>query len=160
METDNNIILEKKDLENGIKKIRESITDMEEKKRETIYKLKTIMLTIDNHENNLLNKKLNKEMIEEYKNELNKLNQLKKEENLTYEDNKKKLYEKKKKLYELEKKKIFLRKNKENKEDVEIEEKRRKILESTIYFLKNNGMVEEGINYLNSIIFKKKNENN
>ena len=78
METDNNIILEKKDLENGIKKIRESITDMEEKKRETIYKLKTIMLTIDNHENNLLNKKLNKEMIEEYKNELNKLNQLKK----------------------------------------------------------------------------------
>ena len=157
METENNISFDnqRRDLKNGISQLKQTINEMEEKKRETIYKLKMIMLTIDNHENNLLNEKLNKEMIEEYKNEFNRLNQLKREEQLSYEDNKNKLDEKKKQLYELEKKEIFYRKKKNHKKDLEIEEERRKILERTIIFLKDNGMVEEGINHLYSIILKK-----
>ena len=149
---------QKKDLENEILNLKQTIIKMEEDKRETICKLKTIMLKTDNHENNSLNKALKKEMIEEYTKEFNKLDKIRKEEKLSYEDNKKKLDEKKKAFYELEKKKIFLKKKEEFEEDIKIEEKRENILKDTIYFLKNNGMVEEGINQLNSIILKKKNE--
>ncbi len=133
--------------ENNIKVSKQKIKEIENKKRDLIYNLKEIMLNNKNHIDNLFYNKLNIEKEEEYKKLLKKIKDLKKDKNLheSYIEN---LNKQRNKLCELRLKIINLRKTEDEKK---IEDDREQILKENIEFLKNNGMIEEGIKKLEKI---------
>ena len=133
--------------ENNIKVSKQKIKEIENKKRDLIYNLKEIMLNNKNHIDNLFYNKLNIEKEEEYKKLLKKIKDLKKDKILheSYIEN---LNKQRNKLCELRLKIINLRKTEDEKK---IEDDREQILKENIEFLKNNGMIEEGIKKLENI---------
>ena len=151
------------DLQNSLNELKRDKANMEKERREIIYQLKNIMLNEDNHIDNSFNNKLKTEKEQEYINLLKKLKEMRKEK---FEGNKEDINKKMEQLYDQKINNIFLRKNKEQQEDKANEDKREKILKKTISFLRDNGMIENGINQLKSytintiyLIFFKVNEN-
>ena len=120
-----------------------------------IYNLKDIMLNEENHVDNLINKELKVKKRREYINIFEEL--LKAKTLITERDRlKTSLYDERKELVKLQKK-FDLNEKERIKKNTEIEELRKQILDKTCQFVKENGMIEQGIKELENL--KKQNLN-
>ena len=135
-----------KNIENCLNRIRE----YHENKRKVISKIRTIMETSSNHENNLICKKLKPNKEEEYKNELSNLNYLIRTDITKNEE------------YQILKERKLIKDSKKNYNNIEslsidlidkaIERGRKAILIKSIHFLENNNRNREHISTLKKIL--------
>ena len=145
-----------KEIERNQNNINDSLTHLREyheKKRKVITKIRTIMETSSNHENDLICKKLKKNKEEEYIRELSNLNYLIKNDITKYEE------------FQIVQYRNFITANQKNYNNIEqlslsctdeaIEKGRNKIIQLSIEFLERNKNNKENIRILEKMLDKK-----
>jgi hypothetical protein len=137
------------DKRDEVKNLKTNLYKKEVEIIEAIYNLKAIMLKEENHEDDLISKKLKIKKQKEYE---NKFDELTKAKTLINERNRLKvnLYDERKNLLKYEKD-YFLKEEERISKNKDIENRRNKILEKTCDFVKDHGMIKKGIEELEKL---------
>ena len=137
------------DKRDEVKNLKTNLYKKEVEIIEAIYNLKAIMLKEENHEDDLISKKLKIKKQKEYE---NKFDELTKAKTLINERNRLKvnLYDERKNLLKYEKD-YFLKEEERISKNKDIENRRNKILEKACDFVKDHGMIKKGIEELEKL---------